>query len=307
MVRRGDRVFSGLATGSGAFVVVVIGAIGLFLLLQAIPSLLANHANFLTSREFATDDPNNLRFGILDLLLVTVEVSVYALVLAMPVGLGIALFLTSYAPRRVARPLGYIVDLLAAVPSIIFGLWGLLVLAPVIRPIAVWLNAHLGWIWLFSTGNVGPVLGSNLFTAGIVLAVMLLPIITAITREVFERTPRTQVEGALALGATRWEVIRMTVLPFGRSGYISASMLGLGRALGETIALMIILSGTAQAFSGSLFDGGATFASKIALAFAELNNPLAAGAYIAAGLVLFVLTFAVNAAARWIINRGVPQ
>ncbi|HEX4247515.1 MAG TPA: phosphate ABC transporter permease subunit PstC [Pseudonocardia sp.] len=300
-------MFAGLATGSGAFVVVLIGAIGLFLLLQAIPSLLHDHANFITSREFATDDPNQLRFGILELLEVTVEVSVYALVLAMPVGLGIALFLTQYAPARVSRPLAYLVDLLAAVPSIIFGLWGILVLAPVIRPIAQWLNAHFGWIWLFSHGNVGPDLGSNLFTAGIVLAAMLLPIITAITREVFSRTPRAQIEGALALGATKWEVIQTTVLPFGRAGYVSASMLGLGRALGETIALTVILSASNQAFGGSLFDGGATFASKIALSFAELNNALSAGAYIAAGLVLFLLTFAVNALARWIVNRGVAQ
>ena len=307
VVQRGDRLFSGLATGSGAFVVVLIGAIGLFLLLQAIPALIHDHANFLTSREFATDDPNNLRFGIFELLEVTVEVSVYALVLAMPVGLGIALFLTQYAPARVARPLAYLVDLLAAVPSIIFGLWGILVLAPVIRPVAQWLNAHFGWIWLFGHGNVGPDLGSNLFTAGIVLAAMLLPIITAITREVFSRTPTAQIEGALALGATKWEVIQTTVLPFGRAGYVSASMLGLGRALGETIALTVILSASNQAFGGSLFDGGATFASKIALSFAELNNALSAGAYIAAGLVLFLLTFAVNALARWIVNRGVPQ
>jgi phosphate transport system permease protein len=307
VVQRGDRIFAGLATGSGAFVVVVIGAIGLFLLLQAIPALLANHANFFAFREYLTDDPNNLRFGILDLLEVTIVVSVYALVLAMPIGLGIALFLTQYAPARVARPFAYIVDLLAAVPSIIFGLWGILVLAPVIRPIAEWLNAHLGWIWLFSHGNVGPELGSNLFTAGIVLAAMLLPIITAISREVFARTPRAHIEGALALGATQWEVIRTTVLPFGKAGYISASMLGLGRALGETIALLVILSTSGTAFSGSLFDGGSTFASKIAASFAELNNPLAAGAFIAAGLVLFVFTFAVNAAARWIINRGVAQ
>jgi phosphate transport system permease protein len=307
VVQRGDRIFSGLATGSGTFVVVLIGLIGLFLLLQAIPALLHDHANFLTSRQFETDDPNALRFGILELLEVTVEVSVYALVLAMPVGLGIALFLTQYAPARVARPFAYLVDLLAAVPSIIFGLWGILVLAPVIRPIALWLNAHFGWIWLFGHGNVGPELGSNLFTAGIVLAAMLLPIITAITREVFTRTPVAQIEGALALGATKWEVIRTTVLPFGRAGYVSASMLGLGRALGETIALTVILSTSSKAFGGSLFDGGATFASKIALSFAELNNALSAGAYIAAGLVLFILTFAVNALARWIVSRGVPQ
>ncbi|WP_425572298.1 phosphate ABC transporter permease subunit PstC [Pseudonocardia eucalypti] len=309
MVQRGDRVFGGLATGSGWFVVLLIGAIGLFLLIQAVPALLADHANFLTSREFDAGDPANLRFGILDLLLVTVEVSVFALVLAMPVGLGIALFLTQYAPRRLAKPFGYLVDLLAAVPSIIFGLWGLLVLAPVIYPVAEGLNGALGWFFLFKSypDNVPIVRGANLFTAGIVLAVMILPIITAITREVFERTPRMQIEGALALGATRWEVIRTTVLPFGRAGYVSASMLGLGRALGETIALMIILASVAAPFRGSLFDGGATFASKIALSFAELNNALSAGAYIAAGLVLFLLTFAVNAAARAIVNRGVPK
>jgi phosphate transport system permease protein len=309
VVQRGDRIFSGLATGSGVVVVVLIGAIGLFLLLQAIPALVHNHANFLTTRQYSTDDPNALQFGILDLLEVTVEVSVYALALAMPVGLGIALFLTQYAPSRIARPLAYLVDLLAAVPSIIFGLWGLLVLVPAVRPIALWLNAHFGWIWLFhhNPANVPISLGTNLFTGGIVLAAMLLPIITAITREVFARTPIAQIEGALALGATKWEVIRTTVLPFGRAGYVSASMLGLGRALGETIALMIILGGTAQAFDGSLFDGGATFASKIALAFADLNNSLSAGAYIAAGLVLFVLTFAVNALARWIVSRGVPE
>ena len=299
-VQRGDRIFAGLATGSGWFVVLLIGAIGLFLLIQAVPALVHDQANFLTSREFNTGDPNNLRFGILDLLLVTVEVSLFALVLAMPVGLGIALFLTEYAPRQLARPFAYLVDLLAAVPSIIFGLWGLLVLAPVLHPVEQWLGQHLGFIFLFSPMPVIP--GANLFTAGIVLAVMILPIITAITREVFERTPRAQIEGALALGATRWEVIKTTVLPFGRAGYVSASMLGLGRALGETIALMIILAAVVKPFSGSLFDGGATFASKIALSFAELNNALSAGAYIAAGLVLFVLTFVVNAIARSIVN-----
>ncbi|MFC7660632.1 phosphate ABC transporter permease subunit PstC [Pseudonocardia benzenivorans] len=302
-VQRGDRIFRFLATGSGVFIVALIGAIGLFLLIQAVPPLLQNHANFLTSRQFEAGDPNNLSFGILDLLLVTVEVSVFALVLAMPLGLGIALFLTQYAPARVARPFGYLVDLLAAVPSIIFGLWGLFVLAPAIQPFAVWLETHLGWFFLFSPGNVG-IAGATVFTAGIVLAVMILPIITAISREVFARTPRAHIEAALALGATKWEVVRMTVWPFGRAGYVSASMLGLGRALGETIALTIILAATPRIFTGSLFDGGATFASKIALSFAELNNNLSAGAFIAAGLVLFVLTFLVNAAARWVINRS---
>jgi phosphate transport system permease protein len=242
-----------------------------------------------------------MRFGILDLLLVTVVSSAMALVIAMPIAMGIALFLTQYAPRRLARPFAYVIDLLAAVPSIIFGLWGLFVLAPVMTPFGKWLNDSLGWFPLFAKGNVSIELGGTIFTAGIVLAVMILPIITAVSREVFDRTPVMHIEGAIALGGTKWEVVRTTVLPFGKAGYVSASMLGLGRALGETIALMIILSATGTKFGWSLFDGGATFASKIALAAPEFNDPRSAGAYIAAGLVLFVLTFVVNAIARSIV------
>ncbi len=305
--QRGDKIFKAMAVGSGGFIVFLIGAIGLFLLIQALPPLLSNQVNFLTSREFQVSDPADLRFGILDLLLVTIEVSLFALVLAMPTALGIALFLTQYAPPRFARPLAYIVDLLAAVPSIVYGLWGLLVLAPAIAPLAVWLQSNLGFIFVFAEGTAKAEFGSTLFTAGIVLAVMILPIITAITREVFSQTPRTLIEGALALGATRLEVIRYAVFPFGKSGYISASMLGLGRALGETIALTIIVAAVAANFAGSLFSGGASFASKIALAANEFSNPTLTGAYIAAGLMLFVLTFAVNALARTIIARSGAQ
>jgi phosphate transport system permease protein len=298
VTRAGDRIFSGLAKGSGILIVILIVAIGAFLLAQAIPSLANDNVNFLFSRQWAVGDANNLQFGVLDLLLVTVFSSLFALVIAMPVSLGIALFLTQYAPRRLARPFAYVIDLLAAVPSIIYGLWGAVVLAPAFDPITDWLNSALGFIPIFDTGNVNRSIGQTIFTAGIVLAVMLLPIITAITREVFDRTPSTQIEGALALGATRWEVIRTTVLPFGKAGYISASMLGLGRALGETIAVLIILATTSQNFGWSLFDGGDTIASKIARAAAEFNDPKSAGAYIAAGLVLFLLTFVVNAVAR---------
>ena len=298
--RLGDRVFAGFATGAGVFVVVLIAAIGIFLLIQAIPPLADNKASFLFSRTWNAD-PANLSFGVLDLLLVTVFSSIFALVIAMPISLGIALFLTQYVPRRASRPLAYLVDLLAAVPSIIYGLWGLEVLAPALSSFSVWLNENLGWIPIFANGNVNAQIGQTIFVAGIVLAVMLLPIITAVSREVFSRTPSTHIEGALALGATKWEVVRTTVLPFGRPGYISASMLGLGRALGETIALLIILSTTSQFFGWSLFDGGDTIASKIARASAEFNDPKAAGAYIAAGLVLFALTFVVNAAARAIV------
>ena len=300
-VRVGDRVFSSLATGSGAFVVVLIAAIGIFLLIRAVPALQINQENFLLSGTWDTRDPGNLQFGVIDLAWITVASSLVALVLAMPISCGIALFLTQYAPRGMARPFSYIVDLLAAVPSVIYGLWGFLVLAPVLRPLATWLNTNLGWIPIFGEGNADTIAsGGNVFTAGVVLAVMIIPTITGVTREVFQRTPTTHIEGALALGATKWEVVRTTVWPFGRNGFIGGSMLGLGRALGETVALTIILSGTFAAPNYSVFDAGATFASKIALGAAEFNNNLQVGAYISAGLVLFIITFAVNALARWI-------
>ncbi|EOM74375.1 ABC phosphate transporter [Rhodococcus rhodnii LMG 5362] len=299
--RPGDRIFRSLSTGSAAFVSVVIAAIGIFLVWRAVPALSRNEANFLTSREWRTVDIGDMAFGVLDLLQVTVLVSLFALVLAMPVALGIAIFLTSYAPSWLKRPLAYVIDLLAAVPSVVYGLWGLLVFGPAIVPFAEWLNSNLGWFPLFASGSGSIAGGGTIFTAGIVLGVMILPVITAVTREVFVQTPTAHIEAALALGATRWEVVKTTVLPFGKSGYISGSMLGLGRALGETMALYLILRTTSEAFSWSLFDGGSTIASKIALGYAEFNNNIQAGAYIAAGLVLFVLTFVVNAAARAVV------
>jgi phosphate transport system permease protein len=296
---RGDRMFRGLSEGSGVLIVVLIAAIGLFLLMRAVPALARDQVNFFTyGGNWDTTNTAAMRFGVFDLVQVTVMVALFALVLAMPVALGIAIFLSQYSPRRVTGPLAYVVDLLAAVPSIIYGVWGLYVLAPQLRPIATWLNAHVGGVFLFATGNASVSGGGTIFTAGIVLAVMILPIITAVTREVFMKTPQGHIEAALALGATRWEVVKTAVLPFGRSGYISGAMLGLGRALGETIALLVILRGTQTAFGWSLFDGGYTFATKIAATAYEFNNQYKAGAYIAAGLVLFLLTLLVNAMAR---------
>lgn len=296
--RWGDRIFRSIAIAAGATIIGMIVLMALFLLIKAIPSLQANQANFITSAEFLTTDADNLRFGIRDLFQVTVLSSIFALVIAVPIAIGIAAFLTNYAPKRLARPFAMLVDLLAAVPSIVFGLWGIFVLAPWLTPVATFLNDNLGWFFLFSEGNVSLAGGGTIFTAGIVLAVMILPIITSVTREVFALTPRGHIEAAQALGATKWEVIRMTVFPYGRSGMIAASMLGLGRALGETIAILIILRTAAQAGHWSLFDGGYTFASKIASAAAEFSAPLPTGAYIAAGFVLFALTFVVNALAR---------
>lgn len=301
----GDRLFKSVAGLAGSTITILIGLIAIFLLVQAIPSLRADHANFFTSALFDTTDSNRLAFGIRDLFMVTALSSLWAMTLAVPIAIGIAVFLTQYAPARLARPFGIIVDLLAAVPSIVFGLWGIFVLAPQLVPAETFLNRELGWLFFFKAGDVSLAGGGNIFTAGVVLAVMVLPIITSVSREVFRQTPRSYTEAAQALGATKWEVVRMTVLPHGRSGAVAASMLGLGRALGETVAVLIILRASAAAGHWSLFDGGYTFASKIASAASEFSEPLPTGAYISAGFVLFVLTFIVNALARAIVGRAV--
>src|SRR6201996_2108233 len=303
--RAGDRLFKFVAGLSGSTITILIGLIAIFLLIQAIPSLLADHANFVTSAQFDTASGQHLAFGIRDLFMVTVLSSLWAMALAVPIAIGIAVFLTQYAPPRLAKPFSAIVDLLAAVPSIVFGLWGIFVLAPQLAPIESLLNDKLGWLFLFKAGDVSLAGGGNIFTAGVVLAVMVLPIITSVSREVFRQTPSSHTEAAQALGATKWEVVRMAVLPYGRSGAVAASMLGLGRALGETVAVLIILRASASAGHWSLFDGGYTFASKIASAASEFSEPLPTGAYISAGFVLFVLTFLVNAVARGIVGRAV--
>jgi phosphate transport system permease protein len=300
--RTGDRVFAVLTGGSSWLIVALVIFIGVFLLALALPSLLNDKANFLTSREWVVSG-EELRFGIAGLLWTTVLSSVVAMAIAVPIAVGVALFITQYVPRRVAGPFAFVVDLLAAVPSIVFGLWGIAVLAPKLDGIGDFLQGTCGWIPLFAPGLEST---GTVFVASVVLAIMILPIVTAISRDVFTQTPRDHVEAALALGATRWEVIQTAVLPYGRSGVISASMLGLGRALGETIAVMIILAQPAPGsqFTPSLFAGGETFASKIANNAQEFDSPSKTGAYIASGLVLFVVTFAVNVLARVVAERG---
>ena len=292
--RPGDRVFSGSAVFAGTMILVTLAAVAVFLIVQSVPALIADHedASILTDNFWSYVGP--LLFG-------TVWAAALALLIAVPVSIGIALFISHYAPRRLASALGYIVDLLAAVPSVVFGLWGIGVLAPAVQPVYSWLVDNLGWFPLFA----GPVSGTGrtILTAGLVLAVMVLPIMTAICREVFLQTPVLHEEAALALGATRWEMIRVAVLPFGRSGIISASVLGLGRALGETMAVAMVLS-AAHVVTFDLLTSvnPTTIAANIALSFPEAYA-LNVNVLIATGLILFVVTFAVNAFARWIISR----
>jgi phosphate transport system permease protein len=298
--RLGDRVFSALSVGSGVFVILLIAGVAVFLLSQAVPSLLKNHENFLFSRVWEVDNADNLRFGIADLLYVTVLSSLVAMAIAVPIAIGVALCLTQYAPKRLAMPLGATVDLLAAVPSIVYGLWGAKLLLPYAVDLQDWITSAFGWFPLLADTGVR---SGTIFLASIVLTIMILPIITAISREVFAQTPQAHKEGALALGATRWEMIRTAVIPYGQAGVISAAMLGLGRALGETIAVTIIVSVVRGDWAWSIFNGGETFASRIANNANEFDSAGKTGAFIAAGLVLFVLTFIVNAIARVIIER----
>jgi phosphate transport system permease protein len=293
--RIGDRIFASVAGGASAVVILIVILVAVFLVLKAAPSIADDKASFLTSTKFNVGKNGTLEFGIAGLLYTTALSSLFALLLAVPLAIGIALFITQYAPKRVARPIAHAIDLLAAIPSIIYGLWGIRTLAPHLTAVQHALS-HIG-LGLFADQHVDT---GTVFDAGIVLAIMILPIITAISRDVFDRTPTANREAALALGATKWEMIRMAVLPYGRPGVISGSMLGLGRALGETIAVLLILS-TVSGFSFSIFSGGSTFATKIVQGAGEFGTQ--PGPYIAAGLVLFVLTFVVNAIARAIVAR----
>jgi phosphate transport system permease protein len=226
-------------------------------------------------------------------------------IVAVPLAVAVALFISHIAPRRLALSLAYVVDLLAAIPSIVYGLWGIFVLGPAMVPVLDWLVAHLSFIPFFK----GPasVTGRTMLTAGLVLALMILPIVSAVAREVFSQTPRRLEEGALALGATRWEMIRMAVLPFGKSAVISGSMLGLGRALGETMAVTIILSVSGIVTFNLVSQSNPTpIAANIALKFPE-SSGVDVNALMASGLVLFGITLVVNVIARLIISRSDVQ
>jgi phosphate transport system permease protein len=298
-VRRGDQIFRGLSLGAGIALLGIIVAIAVFLIARALPALHANTGHFLTDQDW---DPNNTkpRFGIAALAFGTVLSSLLALVIALPVALGVALFTSHYAPRRFAGTLGFLVDLLAAVPSVVYGLWGIFFLNDHIKSVSAFLHDHLGFIPLFASDGI---YGRSILLASVVLAIMILPIIASLSREVFLQVPTANQEAALALGATRWEMIRIAVFPFGRPGVIGATMLGLGRALGETIAVAIVLA-SQNVISLHILEPakGNTIAANIANGFGEATAT-GRGALIASGLVLFAITLVVNVVARAVIYR----
>jgi len=298
-VRRGDRVFRGISLLAGVTILAIIAAIGIFLIWRAIPSLQVNTANFFTTSAWFPDQTPSI-FGIAALTFGTVFTAAIAMVLAVPVGIGIALFIAQYADRRLASTLGFITDLLAAVPSIIFGMWGLTFLTPHMEGLGKWLNDYLGFIPIFR--NDLNQYSKSILIAGVVLAIMILPTISALSREVLSQVPPATIEASLALGATRWEMVRQAMFPFARPGMISASMLGLGRAFGETIAVALILSASNDINLHISEPGGNTFAANIALKWNEAG-PIGLSALIASGLVLFAITLVVNTIARGIIAR----
>ncbi len=291
--RRGDRLFAGIARAAALAILLALVAVFVFLAIEGWAGLTSVSSTYAPFTSFAS--------YIAPLVVSTLLAAAIALVVAVPFSIAVALFISHYAPRRLAAVLSYLIDLLAAVPSVVFGLWGGRYLAAYLLPAHVWLHDHLGFIPIFGAPSPN---GRSLFTAGIVLAIMIMPIIIAISREVFMQTPRLHEEAALALGATRWEMVRYAVFPYARSGMVSGVMLGLGRALGETMAVAMVLATTPLTTLNVIGTASPpTIAANIALNYKEAT-PERQSLLIATGLVLFLVTFLVNFAARWVAGRN---
>jgi phosphate transport system permease protein len=297
---RADRIFARMTLGSGLLVLVLLTLVGVFLLWQARHALSESGWSFFTRIEW-NSSARPPRIGVLGLALGTVLVALIAVVLAIPLGVLAALFITEYAPPGARKPLQSLVDLLAAVPSILFGLWGFLFLSKKIVPLSRWISRHFSWIPFLRT-NPAVTLTGSMFIAGIVVSLMVLPIVASIVREVFSQTPAGEKEAALALGGTRWGMIRTVVLPFGRGGIIGGSMLGLGRALGETIAVALLLPQVPQSSTRILQNGGSTIAGFIAGNAG--GDTFTTSGLLGAGLVLFVMTLITNMVASVVVSRS---
>ena len=296
--RLGDVVFRRAAMLAALLVIAFLAGVAAFLVIQGIPALDAKGTT-------AYEKPDVWAL-VFPLLFGTILASVAAMIIVAPLATGLALVISHYAPRSIAKPVGFLVDLLAAVPSVVFGLWGLEVLSKHLKPVHGWLVDWFGWIPFF--GGPASNTGKTLLTASVVLALMALPIVTAIMREIFAQTPRAHEEAALALGATRWEMIRYAVLPYARSGMVAALLLGLGRALGETMAVAMVLTATGATINWSIVgaDNSNTVAAFIANQYANAAG-VKSNVLIFAGLALFLLTFLVNFVGRWIATRGVVK
>lgn len=303
-----DRAFRTTVRSSGTIVLLIMSLVGVFLFLRAWEALKVAGPSFFTTQAWEPDSGN---FGIAAVIVGTVLIAIVAVSFALPLALGTALYISEYAPTRLRKSLITLVDLMAAVPSVVFGLWGVFFLQDKIVPVARWISTVFGWIPIFRVDGVDPrdplasatVYTSSTFIAGIVVAMMIAPIMTSIMREVFMQAPLGEREGALALGSTRWGMIRSVVLPYGAGGIIGGTMLGLGRALGETIAVYMIISPVFIIQPHILANGTNSVSSLIALRYGEAT-PMGMSALMAAGLALFLLTLVVNFAASSIVARS---
>lgn len=300
-----DRIFELLVTLTAGSVLVLLALLILLLFVDARPAIERYGLSFMTT---STWDPVFERFGAAHFIYGTLVTSAVGLLLATPIAIGAGLYLVEYAPRAVREPVSFTIELLAVIPSIIYGLWGFFVLAPVMRStVEPFLKDVFGPIPVIGGLFSGPIIGKDLLIAGVILAIMILPTITTITREIINAVPDTQREGMMALGATKWEVMRNAVLPYARVGIAGGVMLGLGRAFGETMAVTMVIGNSSNKITGSLFTPGYTMASAIANQFTEADKEIYFSAIVEIALVLLLVSVIVNMAARvlvWQVSRG---
>jgi phosphate transport system permease protein len=295
--RLSDMTFRGVTALFVLITLLLVVGIIWVLISSSMPTITHFGFSFLTNRAF---DPVHNIFGVAPAIVGTLETSIFALLFALPIGVGTALFLVEFCPRALRAPLAFVVDLLAAIPSVVLGVWGFLVLAPwLLSKGEPWLQQHLGFLPFFQ----GHPHGLGLLAAGLILVIMVLPLITAVAREVIQTVPASQREALLALGATRWEVIRYAILPYARAGIAGGAILALGRALGETMAVTMVIGNEATKPSWSLFDTGYTLSSVIANQFGEATPGLFLSALLEAGLILLIITLITNVLARLLIAR----
>jgi phosphate transport system permease protein len=289
-------IFPRLTLVFAMIIVAILVGFVVVLYRDALPAIREFGLSFFTT---STWDPVKQIFGALPSAYGTLVTSAIALLIGVPVSLGAAIFLSEVAPSWLRGPVSFLVELLAAIPSVIIGLWGIFILVPTLKPVEVWLSSHLGFLPIFN-GTV--FVGLNIFSAGIILTFMIIPIITAVSRDAIKAVPDTQREAMLSLGATRWETIRRAVLPYCRSSLVGATILGLGRALGETMAVTMVI-GNADRLGAFLFSPGTTIASKIASSFSEASNKMMSASLIELALILFGITMLVNVIARVLVWR----
>ena len=303
-----DVAFRGVARGGGIIVLTIMSLVGVFLAFRAAQALSVSGFSFVTEQAW---EPDSGRFGIAAVLVGTILIALVAVAIAVPLATGTALYITEYAPRKIRSFLIGLVDLMAAIPSVVYGLWGFFFLQGNITPVSKWISMTFGWIPIFAVDGVDPndplssvtVYTSSTFIAGIVVAFMIAPIITSIMREVFAQAPLGEREGALALGSTRWGMIRSVVIPFGKGGMIGGTMLGLGRALGETIAVYMIISPVFVIQPHILQNGANSVSSLIALRYGEATE-FGTSALMASGLTLFLMTLVINFGASAVVARS---